>query len=129
MKIVTVKLPEEYLNNLNILVGMDRYNSRRSERIRFALRAMICNEECLAKVSLIKEGMMKHELKLYNYCIFCGMRLFNPIEPYKHKNYNITEFRACCMCLKKYNGKSLEELPDKISKNIDKKLKTFLETT
>jgi len=128
MKTVTVKLPEETLNNLNKLVGLNRYNHRRSERIRYVLRAMIRHEEWFTEDSLIKKRDMRNELKLYNFCIFCGMRLSNTIEPYKHKNYNITEFRACCLCLKKYKGKSLDELPEKIRQKIDKKLKLFFET-
>ena len=128
MKIVTVKLPKEYIDSLEVLVKMDRQQCLRSERIRYIARAMIHNELWLTEELLSKEGLMKHNLKLYNYCIFCGMMLFNPIEPYKYKKYNITEFRACCHCLKKYKGKSMEELPEKIRKNVDKILKTFFGT-
>ena len=51
MKLITIKLPDEYIQSLNKIIGGT--TSTRIERLRYAFRASIINEALLAAYSVL----------------------------------------------------------------------------
>jgi len=84
-------------------------------------------EELKKKVEIkrLLELKKRKELEFYKYCILCDEKLHLESKPIKFKNYNIFQLRFCCECYKKYEGKTLDDLPESISKKIQKKLKRY----
>lgn len=145
MKIITINLPEKYLE---ILEKMSvKCDTSRSELIRRAIRDQLSRdfalfslfeqlcpdfkEEQKKKNELRKKREMKRLLELkkqretefYNFCIFCDSKLHSSIKPINYKGIKVMELRFCCRCFKRFEANSLEELPDYIIKKIRRKLK------
>lgn len=99
----------------------------RSEIIRTAIRDLLVKElrelEDLPHVDLLFDLPTKYEA--YHSCFICDQPLDASKEPYFHKKIKIIEFRPCCYCLKKYQGKSLEEFPDTVKKSIEERIKNL----
>ena len=79
------------------------------------------------------EGEMKKLLELkrlkktefYNFCIVCDRRLHSTTKPINHKGVNVMELKFCCSCFKKFEGKTLNQLPDRVFNKIRRKLKKY----
>ena len=121
MKLIKVKVPDEYIQNLEKLIGMNSHHEERREDFRLLIRERIRNE--IRNLENINSHVKidKKNYKPYELCIFCDLILHNPKKPYNFKKYNIIELRPCCHCIKKYEGKSFEELPANIREKILKK--------
>ena len=151
MRNITINLPEAYVKLL-AKVG-EKTGRSRSELIRIAIKdrlekdlpffALIENiypdiqlerkkkEEIKNKIEIkrLLELKKKRELEFYNYCIFCDRKLHPESKPIEFNNFNIFELRFCCICYEKFEGKSLDEFPDSISKKIQEKLERYKEIT
>jgi len=147
MKNITINIPDKYLDFLDYL-GQEQGTSR-SELIRRAIKDLLDtdlafnnrihqlfpkfekirkNKELLQKKQRLKtllELNRKKRIEFYNFCITCDRRLHPKSKPVNYRGVNVMELRFCCSCFKKYEGKSLDELPDYVIKKIRRKLKNY----
>ena len=142
MRNITINLPEAYLKLLE-KIGQ-KTNKSRSELVRIAIKKRL--EKDLSLFSLIMETFPEIEIerkkreielqkekisKFFNFCINCGTKLHtgNQKNHYKYMNMDIFELKFCCICFKKFEGKSLDELPALLLKKIQQKLKEYKNQT
>ncbi len=147
MRNITINLPDVYVK-LIAQIG-EKTGRSRSELIRIAIKdrlekdlpffAIIENkfpdiqlerrkrEEIQKKIEFkrLVELKKKRELEFYNYCILCDRKLHPETRPKKINGFDVYELRFCCSCYEKYEGKTLDEFPDLISKKIQKKLEKY----
>ncbi|MFX1453248.1 MAG: ribbon-helix-helix protein, CopG family [Promethearchaeota archaeon] len=129
MRNITINLPNAYLKLLEDL--SQKIGTSRSELIRRAIRDRV--QKDLPFLHLINklhpeidlELKKKKILEFFNYCIVCNKRLHYSKQPYKCKNLEILELRFCCSCFKKVEGKSFNQLPNRIISKIQKKLEEY----
>jgi len=126
MKIIRVKLPKGYLDDINLLIGDNDFIETRRKQgsdLRYIIKKDIRLGEDL------RPGLFEKDCnyKLHNLCVFCGKFIFFSRKPYTHRNNKITELRACCSCLKIFEGKSFEELPISKQKEIEEIITKYLE--
>ena len=97
MKLVNLHLPEEYINSIDTLIKEQNNSSiSRLEAYGISIRDLI---------------------RYYS---------LNSVKPYNYNNYYIVELRPCCECLKKFEEKTLKDLPDSTVNNIQKRIGKFL---
>jgi Arc/MetJ-type ribon-helix-helix transcriptional regulator len=118
MRVITIYLPEMYLDMLEVL--RNNTGISRSELIRIAIKDRLEKDK-----QLLLELKKKRITKFYNYCIECESRLHISAKPIEYKDFKVFDLRFCCSCYKKYEGKSLEELPNKIKRKIKRKIERF----
>ena len=147
MKNITINLPDLYLEILDKI--RQEQGTSRSELIRRAIKEYLeidldfnnmihqlfpkLEEERKIRAELQKRQQLKNLFELnrlkkrefYNFCIACDRSLHPRTKPVNHKGVNVMELRFCCSCFKKYEGKTLDELPDRIIKKIRRKLKNY----
>lgn len=147
MRNITINLPDLYLEILDKL--RQEQGTSRSELIRRAIKELLdtdlpfnnilnqlfpeLNVERKVREELRKKLEMKKLLELkrlkktefYNFCIACDRRLHSITKPVNHKGVNVMELKFCCSCFKKFEGKTLDELPDRVINQIRRKLKKY----
>ena len=147
MKNITINIPDKYIEILDKL--KQEQGTSRSELIRRAIKNLLDNdldfnnrihqlfprleEDRKIRIQRQKRQQLKNLLELnmlkktefYNFCIACNRGLHPKTKPVKHKGVNVLELKFCCSCFKKFEGKSLDELPDRIIKKIRRKLKNY----
>lgn len=126
MKLIKIKLPEGYLENITRLIGDNGFiESRRKQGS--DLRYIIKNDIRLGED--LRPGLFEKDCKykLYNLCVYCGKFIFFSRKPYTHRNCKIIELRSCCSCLKIFEGKTFEELPVSKQREIEVIITKYLE--
>lgn len=106
MKMWKIGLPEKDIILIKALIAEGRYPSL-SQFVRYAIRDLIL-EEYLDR------------------CVYCGniIHYRNQIRR-RDKGIKVYTFKFCCRCFEKFKDKTLEELPNKVFKNIHRKLDKY----
>lgn len=106
MKTWKIDLPERDIALIYELISAGRYPSF-SQFVRYAILNLILEE-------------------YIDRCLYCGRILHyrNQIRR-KHKGIKLFQFKFCCRCFERFKNKNLEELPDRVFKNIDRILRKY----
>ena len=147
MRNITINLPDIYVEILEKL--RKEKGTSRSELIRRAIKDLLVTDlpfnniinqlfpELDAERKIREELRKKQEMKklfelkrlkrteFYNFCIVCNSRLHSITKPVNHKGVNVIELKFCCSCFKKFEGKTLDELPGRVINKIRRKLKNY----
>jgi len=124
MRIITVKIPEEYLRLLEERGGCTGINI--SENIRQAVRTQLIDEFRLGE-KIEKDIEKKKITSFFDYCINCESKLDNLARRnhFFYKNIEVFELKFCCSCYKQFKAKSFDEFPVYLIDKIRKKIKAY----
>ena len=124
MKLITINLPESYLELLeksSICAGFNR-----PEQLRIEIRENLRQELNLAE-EFENEIEDKKDTGFFNNCINCGGKLHNIARKSHlfHKDIEVFVLRFCCACYKQFKDIPFNDFPKHIINNIRKKREEY----